>query len=162
MVLSWLVVAVLVGAADEPKPEIKLSKIKANEVEKAVAAHAGKVVVVDVWANFCIPCKKKFPHLVQLHKEFAKSGLVCMSLSVDPDDDFAGALEFLQKNGATFPNFILLDTDENKDKLEKTFEHTSPPIIHVFDRKGKKIQTWEGKIEEDKIDTLIKKLLDEK
>jgi thiol-disulfide isomerase/thioredoxin len=148
-----------IANADDAKGAIKLEKIKASEVEKAVAAHKGKVVIVDVWADFCLPCKKKFPHLVKLHKELAKEGLVCISLSVDLDDNFNGALEFLKKQGATFPNYILWDTEENKDTLEKSFNHTAPPIIHVFDRGGKRVQTWEGKIEEDKIDMLIKNLL---
>ncbi len=161
----WVVLSVgcALSQQNEAKPtEIKLEKIKASDVEKTVAAHKGKVVIVDVWADFCLPCKKKFPHLVKLHKELASEGLVCISLSVDLQDNFDGALEFLKKQGAVFPNYILWDNDENKDKLEKTFSHTSPPIIHVFDRKGKKIETWEGKIEEDKIDALIKDLLKEK
>jgi thiol-disulfide isomerase/thioredoxin len=148
--------------AEDVKDAIKLEKIKASEVEKAVAAHKGKVVVVDVWADFCLPCKKKFPHLVHLHKELAKEGLVCISLSVDLEENFNGALEFLKKQGATFPNYILWDTEDNKDKLEKSFNHTAPPIFHVFDRSGKRIQTWEGKIEEEKIDMLIKYLLKQK
>ena len=148
--------------ATETKEEITLVKIKASEVEKAIAAHKGKVVVVDVWGEFCAPCKKKFPHLVQLHKDFAKDGLVCISLSVDLEENVDGALQFLKKQGATFPNYILWDNDDNKDKLEPTFAHIAPPIIHVFDRNGKKIQTWEGKIEEDKIDKLIAELLKQK
>jgi hypothetical protein len=38
--------------AAEPKDEIKLQTIKAGEVEKAIAAHKGKVVVLDVWGEF--------------------------------------------------------------------------------------------------------------
>jgi thiol-disulfide isomerase/thioredoxin len=148
--------------SEEPKPEITLVKIKADEVEKAVAAHKGKVVVVDVWAEFCAPCKKNFPHLVHLHKQFAKDGVVCISLSVDPEEAYKDALEFLKKQDARFTNYILLDTDANKDALEKRIENVSPPIFHVFDRTGKKVRTWEGRIENDKIDELVKKLLSEK
>jgi len=153
------------GAENAPLPEapaeIKLEKIKAADVLKTIAAHKGKVVAVDVWADFCAPCKKKFPHLVQLHKDLAKEGLVCLSLSVDLDDNFEGALAFLKRQGATFPNFILWDNDDNKDDLDKTFEHRRVPIFHVFDRQGKKVQTWEGAIKEDEIDQLIRKLLKE-
>ena len=38
--------------AAEPKDEIKLEKIKAADVEQAIAAHKGKVVVLDVWGEF--------------------------------------------------------------------------------------------------------------
>ncbi|MCE9532172.1 MAG: TlpA family protein disulfide reductase, partial [Planctomycetes bacterium] len=148
--------------AEPPKDEIKLVKIKADEVLKMIAQHQGKVVVVDVWGEFCAPCKKKFPHLVQLHKDLAKEGLVCISLSVDLEENFDGALEFLRKHGATFPNYILWDNDDNKDELEKKLAQRSPPIIHVFNRKGEKVHTWEGRIKEDEIDKLIKELLQEK
>ena len=146
----------------DPMGDIKLEKIKAGDVEKMVAGHKGKVVCVDVWGEFCAPCKKKFPHLVQLHKEFAKDGLDCISLSVDLEENLDGALAFLKKHEATVPTYLLWDNDDNKDKLEKTFEHTAPPIIHVFDRRGKKIKTWEGSIKEDEIDKLIQELLKQK
>jgi thiol-disulfide isomerase/thioredoxin len=142
--------------------EIKLEKIKAGEVEKAVATHKGQVVVVDVWGEFCAPCKKHFPHLVKLHKEFAKDGLVCISLSVDLEENYQGALDFLKKNDADFRNYILWDNDDNKDKLDKTFTHAAPPIFHVFDKTGKRIKTWEGRIEEEAIDKLVKELLQQK
>jgi thiol-disulfide isomerase/thioredoxin len=163
--VAWMLIAPLGGgvSAEETKLEIKLEKIKAGDVEKALAAHKGKVVIVDVWASFCAPCRKKFPHLVQLHKELAKEGLVCVSLSVDIDDEgYAEALKFLEKQGAAFPNYWLVDTEENKDKLEKTLAHTACPIVHVFDRQGKKAQTWDTKIDEEEIDALVKKLLKEK
>jgi thiol-disulfide isomerase/thioredoxin len=142
---------------------IMLEKIKANEVEKMVAAHKGKVVCVDVWADFCAPCKMKFPHLVQLHKELGNKGLICISLSVDLEENFDGALAFLKKQNATFANYILWDDDEAaKDKLDKTIEHIRVPIFHVFDRDGKKVKTWDGRINEDEIDKLIKDLLEKK
>ncbi len=152
----------LLSAAAGAEPEVKLEKIKAAEVEKMIAAHLGKVVCVDVWAEFCPPCKKKFPHLVQLHKDLAKEGLVCISLSVDLEENLDGALGFLKKQGATFPNYILWDSETEKDLLEKKFEHTAPPIFHVYDRTGKRIKTWEGGIKENEIDELVHELLKKK
>src|SRR6476659_8462790 len=46
--------------------EAKLTKVKAAEFEKIIASHKGKVIAVDVWADFCAPCKKAFPHIVKL------------------------------------------------------------------------------------------------
>jgi len=149
----------LTASAGLGQEEVKIEKIKASEIEKMIAGHKGKVICVDVWADFCLPCKKLFPHLVKLHKDFAKEGLDCISLSVDLDDNVSGALNFLKKQNATFPNYILWDNDDNKDLLEPKFAHRAPPIIHVFDRDGKKIKTWEGGVKEDEVDNLIKELL---
>ena len=50
---SIALVALFAGSvAAEPKDEIKLQKIKAADVEKAVAAHKGKVVLLEVWGEF--------------------------------------------------------------------------------------------------------------
>lgn len=145
------------------KPDaIKLEKVKAAEIDKILAAHRGKVIAIDIWADFCDPCKKAFPHLIKLHNEFAKDGLVCISLSVDLEDNYDGALEFLKKQKATIPNYILWDTEENKDILQKKFEHCAIPIFHVFDRDGRKIKTWDGRIKHDEIDKLIQDLLKQK
>ena len=45
-----------------------------------------------------MPCKEKFPHLVEMHQELSKGGLVVISLSVDDPDDKGAALEFLKRS----------------------------------------------------------------
>lgn len=97
-----------------------------------------------------------------MHKELAKDGLVVMTLSVDDKDGEKAALEFLQESKATFPNLILDDTDENKDKFEKVLAHTAVPIIHVFDRSGKKVKTFDKALKGDELDVLVKDLLKQK
>ena len=150
------IVHTTVARADD---EIKLEKIKADEVEKMIAAHKGKVVCLDVWADFCAPCKAAFPHLVKLHNEFAKQGLDCISLSIDLEDNLDGAHGFLKAQKATFSNFILWDTDENREKLHAKIPVSTPPLFHVFDRDGKKVKTWDGAIKHDEIHALVQQLL---
>ena len=104
----------------------------------------------------------KFPHLVQMQRQYAQDGLVCMSLSVDPPEDKDNALAFLKEKGATFQNFMLVDTDENHEKWKDDFPATGPPIVHVFDRSGKKVKTFDGKFSEEDVENLVKKLLTQK
>lgn len=63
-----------------------------------LADYAGKVVVLDLWATWCPPCRIEIPHLVELHKEFAAQGVEVIGLDVDPtetvDDVNAFAREF--------------------------------------------------------------------
>lgn len=97
-----------------------------------------------------------------MHKELAKDGLVVLTLSVDAEEDEKKAIEFLQKSKATFTNYILHDTDEAKDKLDKVLPHKAPPIVHVFDRGGKKVKTIEDEYKDEEFDKLIKELLKQK
>ena len=124
--ISALMIATTSSRAQAPKDaKIELENVNFVQLEKAIAAHKGKVVLVDVWADFCLPCKKKFPHIVELSKTHGKDGLVVISLSVDELDKKSNALAFLKKNSATFQNFLLEDTDENKEKWEKKIAHCS-------------------------------------
>jgi hypothetical protein len=97
-----------------------------------------------------------------MHRELSKAGLVVISLSVDDADDKAAALKFLQQQGAAFQNFILEDKDRNEKAGDEKLYHSAPPIVHVFDREGKKVKTLEGKKEAEGLDKLVKELLEKK
>jgi len=123
------------------KPEeVTLVSVKLPELEKAIASHKGKVVVVDVWSNSCIPCKQEFPHLVQLHKDYSPMGLVCISVSYDDDEDGAKfALPFLKKQNATFENYRL---DEDNDVKAYKFEADVLPTVFVYGKDGKRAKKF--------------------
>ena len=97
--------------AAEPKAvgPVELKETTIVDLDKAVAANKGKVVVIDLWFLGCAPCVKKFPQLVNHHKAMGKDGLVCMSLNVEPEElkKQDKVLEFLKKQEADFPNFIV-------------------------------------------------------
>jgi thiol-disulfide isomerase/thioredoxin len=118
---------------------VALKTVKWPDLEKAIAAHKGKVVVIDVWADFCIPCKREFHHLVELHQKYAKDGLDCLSLTVDDKDDAAKALTFLKKQKAVFGNYLI---DETAEVWSKKLDVSGPPAVLVFDRAGKKVKMF--------------------
>ncbi len=47
----------------------------------------GKVLVLDLWATWCGPCRSSIPELVNLQKEFGPKGLEVIGLDIDPDSD---------------------------------------------------------------------------
>jgi thiol-disulfide isomerase/thioredoxin len=126
---------VVVVAAKPNDAPIQIQSVKYDQLKEALKAQKGKIVVVDVWGTFCIPCMKEFPHLVELHQEHAKDGVVCMSVSVDDPtpEKKAKALEFLTKKGATFQNFLL---DEDSEVWQKNWKVNGVPIVFVFNRDG--------------------------
>jgi thiol-disulfide isomerase/thioredoxin len=148
---------------------VELKVVKYADLIAAVRAQVGKVVVVDIWGEFCIPCKKEFPHLVDLHRRLADKGLVCMSVTIDPNEPQkqAAALKFLQKVGATFPNFLL---DENQKVWQSKWDITAVPAVFVFDRKGRRVAKFDNE-DTDKpepftyqkdIEPLVEKLVNER
>ena len=134
-----LVVALTIQAEAPKSPNVALNTVKWPDLEKAIAARKGKVVVMDVWADYCIPCKREFPHLVELHDKYVKDGLECVSLTVDDKDDAGKALAFLQKQKAAFGNYLI---DETAEVWSRKLDVGGPPAVLVFDRSGKKVKTF--------------------
>lgn len=117
------------GGAEPQKIDLKV--VNFPELDAAIQAHKGEVVVVDVWADFCRACKESFPDLVGLHHKYGPNGLVCISVTVDDVEGQEKALQFLQKSGAAFPNFLL---NEEVDAWQKKWDISSIPAVFVYDR----------------------------
>lgn len=147
-------------AADAPPP-ITLKVVKYEELTEAVRQLRGRVVVVDVWANYCVPCKREFPRLIALQRKYSKSGLTAVSVSLDAnaDDQRQAALDFLKREGAAFPNFLL---DEPHSVWQAKFKIDGPPLVFLFNRKGELVRRYaDAEVDYDKIHSKVASLLSE-
>jgi thiol-disulfide isomerase/thioredoxin len=157
----WFVLIVGPGAAQSEVPAgaVELRDVKYDGLVEAVRAQRGKVVVVDVWGDFCIPCKLNYPHLIELHQKYGSQGLVCLSVSLDRSDSKPKALAFLKKMNSTIANYWL---DETPAVWGKRWDIQGPPVIFVFDRAGRragKFGTEEKPVEPEAIEKLVTGLL---
>src|SRR5262245_34640051 len=124
------------GQSQAVKDGIQLQTVKYDGLKEVIHKNRGKVVLVDFWADFCAPCKKAFPHIVDMHKKLSKQDLVVVSVSLDPIDDQAAresALKFLKKVGADFTNLYL---EEPAEFWQKKLGFAGPPCYFVFNRQG--------------------------
>jgi len=167
--VSSLLIVAVVGWADEPAKNVTATEVRATELAKAVKDQKGKVVLIDCWATWCVPCVKKFPHLVELHKKYSEKGLVCVSLSMDKfgDEDAykqEKVVKFLKEKGAVFPNFIVTEPKKDEEALMKLLgDFSAIPYMVMFDRTGKKV--WasdEMKLTDEQLDKKIEEQLAEK
>jgi thiol-disulfide isomerase/thioredoxin len=128
VVLAAAMAAVSLGQSQD---KIELKVLKYDGLSDAIHNLKGKVVVADVWANWCHPCKAAFPHLVELHEKHAKDGLIAVSISLDSPPEKAEVVKFLQSRGAKFTNLLL---DEDQEFWQKKFHIPGPPVVFVFNR----------------------------
>ncbi|MBT8065965.1 MAG: TlpA family protein disulfide reductase [Gammaproteobacteria bacterium] len=94
-----------------------------------LAKYRGSVVVLDFWASWCVPCKRSFPWLNEMHARYADEGLVIIGVNVDKDADEARA--FLEKYPAQFR--IHYDPD---GELAEEFGVRGMPSSFVIGRDG--------------------------
>lgn len=120
-----------------PREEpIELVAITLDDWHQEIAALVGDIVVVDMWASWCIPCIERFPHMVELSKRYADEGVRFVSTCLDdPGDEqaIAYARNFLKEQKATFDNFLI---NENvADSFEK-LDLMTIPAVFIYGRNG--------------------------
>lgn len=117
--------------------EVTLKVVKYADLGDIIRSHKGKVVVVDFWADFCIPCKREMPHLVELHQKYAGEGLVAITVATDdPRNEKvkASLLKFLTAQKATMTNLII---EEPLEEWAPKVGLAKVPCVFVFNRAGK-------------------------
>lgn len=89
------------AVVDEYIPELILTSLGGAQI--STQTFRGKLLVLNVWATWCPPCRREMPSLERLSKHVDSKRIVVAGVSVDTDTNLA--LEFLGQNGVTFRNF---------------------------------------------------------
>lgn len=128
---------------------VTLRAVTPDEFKATLAEHAGKVVFVDFWATWCIPCRKAFPHTVALGAEHPND-LVVISMSFDDPDSYEDALTFLKEQNATFENLAcsLGGGDESFTAYE--IGDAGLPYFRLYNREGELVQVFKNDIDAGK------------
>ena len=120
--------------------------------DKVIAANKGKVVVVDCWATWCVPCRKAFPKTVELSKAYESQDVVVVSLCFDtpvkgqaPDK----VKQFLALNDAYFENLVSsLDiSDDGADAFK--IPEGALPHFKIYGKDGKLLKVFPNDVDKE-------------
>ena len=117
-------------------PRFSLRNLKGNM--EGLDDHLGKVIVVNFWATWCVPCVKEMPSFENLYRRYRSLGLTLLAVSLDKGDS-TKVQEFADKHKLSFP--ILLDT---KGVAEKLYPSFSIPFTYVIDKQGRVVARVDG------------------
>ncbi len=95
------------------------------------ADYRGQVVLLNIWATWCAPCRVEMPSIEKLHREFGPRGLRILAVSIDDPGSEAQVRDFVKQYGLTFQ--ILHDP---KGAVSETYEVTGYPETFVYGRDG--------------------------
>ena len=121
-----------------------------------LADHVGEVVVLNVWASWCAPCRAEAPGLAALATEYEGAGVQFAGL--DTRDSDVSARAFVERFGIPYPNVI-----DRDGQLQLLFGDSLPPqaipSTIVIDPQGRVAGRALGKVSESSLRGLIEPLL---
>lgn len=109
-----------------------------------LAAEKGKVILLNIWATWCGPCRYEIPELVKLQNAYGKDGFEVVGVSIDGPETASEIAPFVQKSGINYP--IVLDP---RGVIADVFETNVLPTSALIDRDGKVVWTHIGVVEAD-------------
>ncbi|MBA4157173.1 MAG: TlpA family protein disulfide reductase [Gemmatimonadetes bacterium] len=124
----------------------------------------GQVVLLNVWATWCPPCREEMPSMQRLHERFASDGLRVVAVSIDaapgtaspgsPPGGDVGA--FVQQHALSFDVWL-----DPAGSIQRTYRTTGVPESFVIDRDGSIVKKvigatdWDSEANRDLVRMLL-------
>jgi thiol-disulfide isomerase/thioredoxin len=122
----------------------ELVSVNGAQLMQRVRSSQAQVVLVNVWATWCVPCREEFPALLQLARSLPQERLDLVLVSADFPDQAEAARRFLASQGVAFPSYLKEGGDEEFiDALAKRWSGALPATF-VFNRQRDLVRFWEG------------------
>lgn len=90
-------------AANVLGQEVDLTLKDPFGTEQRLSALKGRIVVLNFWATYCVPCRKEMPDLAAIQNEYAAFGVQVIGASADEAEDRAKVLQFVKETRINFP-----------------------------------------------------------
>lgn len=99
--------------------------------QKTLADYRGQVLMINVWATWCLPCRVEMPSIEALHKSYGPRGLKIVAISIDDPGTEATIRAFVKQYNLTFE--ILHDP---KGKITEAYDITGYPETFIIGKDG--------------------------
>lgn len=147
------------------QPAPMFSKPDVNGKMFNMADLKGKVVIIDFWASWCVPCRKSNPHMIELYRKYHDRGLEMVYVA-DNDGSPEAWKKAIQEDGLTGEGFHHVlrgykqGADDNPDDVSSKYAVHFLPTKYLIDKEGKmvcRIDEGQDSQLDEKLEELLKK-----
>lgn len=118
-----------VGEIGSHLPDFDVKDLEGNEISSK--SLRGKVVLVDIWATWCQPCRKEMPGYQKLLDRYGSRGFVVIGLKSNMMMDTAEPMKFAKEIGVHYPL-----VSASGELIEKFCKLEGLPTTMIYDRQG--------------------------
>lgn len=136
-----------------PAPDFTLRTFEGDVF--TLSDQRGKVVVINFWASWCVPCREEAPILQDVWERYRDRGVVLVGVAYL--DVERGALAFIDEFGITYPNG--LDTAK---KISRRYKIKGVPETFIVDQDGNIVEFYIGPAKAGQLDAILEGLLKSK
>lgn len=120
-------------------PNFAARTVDGSNIVRTLDDYRGKVVVLNVWGTFCLPCIEEMPSFERLHRQLRDTNLAIVAVSIDRAVGADSVFRFARGLGVTFD--VLLDS---AGAIERAYQVTGYPETFVIARDGTIRKKWIG------------------
>lgn len=133
-------------------PELNLRGLDGKPV--SLLDYRGKVVLVNLWATWCPPCREEMPTLQEFFEKYRDQGFTLIAINQEESRNIVRP--FVEEFGLTFPVWL----DENY-LAQREFNTMSLPSSYVVDRNGRVRLMWIGGISKRNLEKFVPGIIKE-
>jgi len=143
---------IAVGEIGAHLPDFRVKDFTGTEI--STESLRGKVVLVDIWATWCQPCKKEMPGYQKLFDRYGSRGLIVIGLKSNMMLDTTEPMQFARGIGVHYPL-----VSASSELIEKFCNLEGLPTTLIYDRQGLLRKKVIGFDYADNFESTIKPLL---
>ncbi len=146
-------------AAAERSPAPDLSGTTLDDAKLSLADYRGKIVLLNLWASWCSPCRGEAPVLQKLSTELGPQGVQFLGINTN-ESSAENARAFERKFGVTYPS-LHDGSGALADRFDGPLTPPGLPATYVVDRQGRIAAYLKGPVDEELLRSMINPLLGE-
>ena len=136
LVISFFLFSCTANDESSDSHAVPIVPLTFQQWSQQLEAYQSNIVVVDMWAMWCVSCLERFPEMVKLHEKYQDRNVRFVSMNIDDREDtqaIESAEKFLGKMNASFDHFRI---DESMLAVFEEFKLLSIPAVIIYDEKG--------------------------
>ena len=134
-------------------PELALNDIQGKP--NSIRDLRGQVILVNLWATWCPPCKEEMPALESFYRKYKDAGFTIVA--VNDGDPTPDVLQFVKDYGLSFPVWL----DPTYQATDHVFKTVNLPSSYVINRDGNVVLSWVGGINRKNLEKYIAPIIED-